>query len=344
MEHRTMIIDNKSCELSASQYVLQQAIGFSYQAALRAAVQLNLAEHLESGPKTAKQLAQEIGGRERTLNQILRLLASHRIFESVGNSRFALNLEARFLTANHPYSLRQAVLMLTDQTFWMPLYQLGELALKQPVFENLFGCNFFEYWEKNADLADNFHNGMSSMSALENHYVVKHYNFPENATVADIAGGFGSLLLEVLQQNPTVNGILFDREHVLENHVLHALNDSSRWTLYPGSFFEKCPDADIFLLKYISHDWPDEQVVEILTTIRRAMKETAKLLLVDCIVADDNTPDFGKELDLICIQLSSEGGEHTKAEFEALFSQAGLKLNQIISTGTHVKLIEVLPI
>ncbi len=135
-------IENKFDELRASQHVLQQAIGYAYQAALRAAVQLNLAEHLANSPKTAQQLAQETGGSERTLHQILRLLASRQIFESLSDSRFGLNSQAQFLLADHPFSLRQAVLMLTDKTFWMPLYQLRDTALKQPVFENLFGNTF----------------------------------------------------------------------------------------------------------------------------------------------------------------------------------------------------------
>ncbi|EPL9571781.1 methyltransferase [Providencia rettgeri] len=334
-------IEKKSDELRSSQHVLQQAIGFAYQAALRAAVQLNLAEHLANSPKTARQLAQETGGSERTLHQILRLLASRQIFKSLSDSRFGLNSQAQFLLADHPFSLRQAVLMLTDQTFWMPLYQLHDTALKQPVFENLFGSTFFEYWEKNADLPDNFHNGMSSMSAIENHYIVRHYDFPKNAVVADIAGGFGSLLFEVLKQNPSTKGILFDREHVVKNHVLHELGDDLRWTLCPGSFFDKCPEADVFLLKYISHDWPDEKVVEILRTIRKAMKDTSRLLLVDCIIGEDDTPFFAKELDLLCIQFSPDAGGHTKAEFEALFAQAELKLNRIISTDSHVSIIEL---
>ncbi|RXN73361.1 methyltransferase [Providencia rettgeri] len=337
-------VTNKPDDLSAGVYVLQQTIGFMFQAALRAAAKLNLAEHLESGPKTSEQLAQELGCRERTIRQILRLLASHRIFISLGDSRFALNPEAEFLKADHPFSLRQAILMVTDQTFWMPSYQLSDIALKKPVFEDLFGGSFFEYWEKNANLPDNFHNGMSSFSAIENNSVVRHYDFNENIVVADIAGGFGGLLLEVLKNNPTVQGILFDREHVLENNILHLLEDDSRWETCPGSFFEKCPEADIFLLKYISHDWPDDKVVEILKTIRRAMKQSSKLLLIDCVIGDDDKPYFGKELDLLCINLSADGGGHTKAEFEALFAKSGLKLNRIIDTDTHVYIIEVLPV
>lgn len=335
---------NESNSLNAGLYVLQQTIGFAFQAALRAATKLNIAEYLADGPKTTQQLAQETGCREKTLRQILRLLASRQIFESLSDSRFAINPQAEFLREKHPFSLHQAILMLTDQTFWMPFYQLSDIALKTPVFENLFGCSFFEYWEKNTDLPDNFHNGMSSMSTIENHSAVKHYMFPENTTVADIAGGFGGLLLNVLRQNPTVQGILFDKEHVLKNHILHSLNDDPRWMLYPGSFFDKCPEADIYLLKYISHDWPDEKVVEILRTIRRAMKNSSKLLLIDCVISDDNKPYFGKELDLFCLHLSSEAGGHTKTEFEALFAQAGLKLNQIISTDSHIYIIEALPI
>ncbi|GAB1439306.1 O-methyltransferase [Providencia sp.] len=335
---------NKTENMDAAVRVIEKATGYMFQAALRASVKLNIAEYLKDGPKTSNELAKIIGGKPKVIHKTLRILTAHGIFKIQDDLRFALTPEAEFLLADHPYSLRQAVLMLTDETFWMPIHDLDKIILGEPVFKDLFKYPFFEYWKKNVHLSDNFDVGMSSMSRVENQYVVNTYNFPDNIVIVDIAGGLGVLLLEVLKKNPTTKGILFDQPHVLQQTILPLLGDDSRWSTYPGSFFEKCPEADIYLLKYITHDWPEDNVVEILKTIRRAMKPTSKLLLIDCIVADDNKPNIGNEIDLICLSLSPEGGEHTIKEFETLLNNADLKLNKIIDTPCHIHILEALPI
>lgn len=335
---------NKAENIDIAVRVIEKVTGYMFQAALRAAVKLNIAEYLKDGPKTSQELAEIINGKPKVIHKTLRILTTQGIFKIQDDLHFSLTPEAEFLLPDHPYSLRQAILMLTDKTFWMPIHNLDEIILGKPVFKNMFGGTFFEYWQKNVHLPDNFDVGMSSMSRIENEYVINAYQFPENIVIADIAGGLGALLLEVLKKNPTTKGILFDQPHVLKQTILPLLGDDSRWTTYPGSFFEKCPEADIYLLKYITHDWPEDSVINILKTIRRAMKATSKLLLIDCIVADDNKVNIGNDIDLICLSLSPEGGEHTISEFETLLSNADLKLNRIIDTQSHIHILEALPV
>ncbi|EKT64645.1 methyltransferase [Providencia burhodogranariea] len=332
----------KSNDMHTAQYMIQQALGFVYQAALRAAAELKIADHLEKEAKTVEQLATETKTEAKILKRILRVLASRKIFKCLDDSRFTLTPEASFLLSDHPYSLRQAILWLTDKTFWLPSAEFAQSAHGKHMFEEIFGTTYFEYWEKN-DQPDGFDEGQASLSKIENEFIIQHYDFPKNAIIADIAGGLGNLLLTVLQRNPTLNGILFDQEHVLAKNILHELNDDSRWTIQAGSFFEACPEADIYLLKYITHDWEDSKLIKIFKTIRRAMKPTSKLLILDCIIPLDNEPHFGKELDLICMSAFHDGGEHTEAEFKELFLRAGLKINQVISTNSHISIIETVP-
>ncbi|CFV28753.1 Hydroxyneurosporene-O-methyltransferase [Yersinia enterocolitica] len=46
----------------AALYLLGEAMGFSYQGALRAAAVLGVADHLVDGPKTAEQLGKSVSG------------------------------------------------------------------------------------------------------------------------------------------------------------------------------------------------------------------------------------------------------------------------------------------
>ncbi|CNH07635.1 Hydroxyneurosporene-O-methyltransferase [Yersinia enterocolitica] len=326
----------------AALYLLDQTMGFTYQAALRAAAILGVADHLIDGPKTAQQLSKKLDVESLNLYRILRLLATRDIFKEIDGQRFMLTPSAEFLSTSHPLSLRYGVLMLTDETMWRPLGNVVDEVHGESAFKNVYGMSFFEYWSKPQTRTPDydFHSGMSSMSVVENLALVRGYHFPENATVADIAGGRGGLLLTVLQANPTLKGILFDRAPVLEKNRLGELGDDSRWRLQPGSFFESCPAADIYLLKYITHDWPDEKTAEILHNCRKAMLPNGKVLIMETVIPESNAPHFGKYMDILLMGSFDGGRERTETELKELLAKADLKLNRIIDTGSYISIVE----
>ncbi|MEX9869779.1 methyltransferase [Providencia huaxiensis] len=330
--------------LQPALHVLEQSVGYLYQAALRAAVKLHIAEALQSGPKTAEQLAKETGATPRELTRLLRLLATKDIFKLTPDNKFDLTPAAQYLSEESAFSLRQAVLMFTDPSFWLPAGELHRSAFESHLFNRIFGMSFYEYWDERITDSDNFHEGISSVSQLENAFVVKNYSFPDNALVADIGGGCGGLLLDVMKKNLTLKGILFDKALVLEKHILEQLDNPTRWRIQAGSFLETCPEADIYLLKYITHNWSDAVAIKILNTIRKSMKSDSTLLIIENVVTNDNLPHFSKNMDLVQMALFDEGHERTASEFSLLLNQANLQLTQIISTQCHISIIEARPI
>lgn len=330
---------------TAALYLLEQAMGFTFQASLRAAAILGVADHLAKGAKTAEEIGQAVGADWRLLNRVLRMLASRHIFAESENGQFSLTPATEFLRTDNNNSLRSAVLMLTDKTFWLPLGNLVENLRGESAFKQAFGMSFYEYWsQENIPESDSdFHTGMSSMSSVENNFLVRSYDFPENATVVDIAGGFGGLLLKVLQHNPTLHGILFDRPAVLARNRLGELGDDSRWETQSGNFFESCPSADIYLLKYITMDWPEEQASKILRSCRNAMRPNSKVLILEPVISREDTWQGGKEIDLLLLGSFDGGQARTEDELKTLLTSADLKLNRIIDTGSYVSIIEAIP-
>ncbi|ENA3446102.1 methyltransferase [Yersinia enterocolitica] len=319
-------------------------MSYTFQSSLRAIAILGVADHLTKEAKTAAEIGEEIGVDGKKLHRLMRLLATQNIFHQLDNMKFMLNPVAEFLCTTHPYSLRHAVLMLTDETMWRPLGNIVEEVQGHSAFKQLYGISFFEYWSKPQKRTPqyDFHTGMASMSEIENLFLVKNYDFPKNVTVVDVAGGLGRLLLKVLEENPTLHGILFDQQHVLPRNHLSKLGDDSRWRLQPGSFFEECPPADIYMIKHIVHDWPDNKSVEILRNCRKAMNPNGKILIMDSIIPEDNAPNFGKKLDVFLMGSFDGGREHTEDELKELLAQAGLKINRIIDTGSYLSIIETI--
>ena len=86
----------------------------------------------------------------------------------------------------------------------------------------------------------------------------------EDETVVDVGGGNGSLLVELLERRPGLQGIVFDLPETVRDE--EALG--GRIAFVAGSFFESVPEGDAYVLSTILHDWDDERAAAILRTIR----------------------------------------------------------------------------
>ncbi|MCG5258982.1 methyltransferase [Cupriavidus gilardii] len=329
-------------------YVLDMAMGYSVQAALRVAAMLGLADHLRDGPKTAAELGAATESEPRRLTQVLRLLCTREVFREDEQGRYHLTPAAENLRSDHPRSLRDAVMMITHPALWNSASQLIETVKGRSAFKKSSGMYFWEYWAKAEQDQEHFDVGMRSMSLPENEFLLAACEFPEHATVVDIAGGQGGMLLRVLQLNPTVRGILFDQQHVLPKHRLGELGDDSRWQLAAGDFFKEGDipaGADIYTAKYITHDWADADAIRILRNVRKAMtKPGSKLLVMDAVIEPgSNKPDTGRVMDVVCAAIYASM-ERTEEEHRHILEQAGFRLNRIIDTGMYIKVVEAIPV
>jgi len=320
--------------------LIEEALGFWYPAALRAAAAVGVADHLADGPLSAAELAKLTGTEAQNLYRVLRLLATRGLFEEDDQGRFRLTSAGDSLRSDAPVSARSAVLMLTDRTIWLPSGEITWCLEKgSSAFNHIFGMPFFDYFSQDEQTAAVFHAGMASMSEAENGPIADSYVFPETATVVDVGGGYGGFLLAVLQAGPSLRGVLYDQDHVLAGHQLDTQDLAGRWTLAEGNFFTSVPAGDLYLLKRILHDWDDDQCVGILRNCRQAMAPGGRVLVVDAVIPLGNEPHQGKTLDLM-MMASLVGRERTEADFARLFDAAGLRLARVIPTPTVLSIVE----
>ncbi len=326
---------------SPAQRIVDLSCGFIVSAALSAVAELGVADRLEQGPLSAASLAEELGVDAQSLYRVLRLLASVEVFSEDDSGLFSLTPAAENLRTNVPGSLRNAVLMLTQRTFWAPAGELVETVRtgKTP-FDRIFGAPFFDYLKRDATQGARFHRGMSSLSDLENGPIVGSYDFTPFRRVVDVGGGHGGFLIEVLKAAPQVRGVLFDHRHVLVEARIAQAGFADRCELVEGDLFKSMPSgADAYVLKRILHDWSDEVCVRILRNCREAMAEHGRVLVVDTVIPPGNTPHGGKVLDLL-MMASLPGRERTEEEFAKLFAQAGLRLTRVIHTPAMLSITE----
>ena len=328
---------------SAPAVMLNLTIGHWVARLIYVAAKLKLADLLKDGPRTTAQLATATGVQAPGLYRILRTLASVGVFAETKGGRFKLTPLAATLRSDVPGSMRAWAIMANEKYTWDSWMDLlhgvktGEIP-----FVKAHGVHPFEYLEKHPDDLAVFGESMTSLSATENPAIAAAYKFSAIRTLVDVGGGHGSLLAAILKANPKLKGVLFDQPSVIaraqkDQHVT-AKGIAERCTLESGSFFEAVPAGDAYIMKYILHDWNDEQCVKILANCRAAMNEKGRVLVVDNVIPAGNDPSWGK---LVDIQMLVIGGrERTKKEFAAMFAKAGLKLKRVLATKCPLSIVE----
>jgi O-methyltransferase len=150
------------------------------------------------------------------------------------------------------------------------------------------------------------------------------------------------MLAAILNQHAGPSGVLFDMPHVVADapKLLNENGVEDRVTIESGSFFESIPaGGDAYIMSHIIHDWNEDQCQTILTNCREAMKPDSKLLIVEFVLPEGDTPHLGKLADMVMLVIPG-GQERTTAEYETLLSRAGLRLTRVIPTESPVSIVE----
>ena len=115
---------------------------------------------------------------------------------------------------------------------------------------------------------------------------------------------------------------------------------ADRCELVAGDFFKSVPEGgDGIVMKWIIHDWNDEQSISIMKNCHRALPAGGKLILIEAVVPDTNEPHFSKFIDLNMLVITG-GRERTPEEFRQLYEASGFKLSRIVPTESPFSAIE----
>jgi len=325
--------------------LMQVLTGKWVSVAVSTAAKFAIADHLEHGPKTVKELAEATETMERPLYRLLRACASIGIFAEQPDGRFANTPLSEPLRTNAVPCIRHLAMMLMEdwhQRSWAELPWCVETGQPAPI--KIYGMRGFDWFAQNPEEAVVFNQAMRDISQADSPLIASSYDFSGFKTLVDIAGGLGTLLGAILDRTPSLHGIVFEMAHVVDqiqqDNALQKWN--GRCVATAGSFFDGVPAADGYIMKHILHDWEDASAIKILSNCRKAILPGGKVLVVDQVVPEGNTFSPSKIMDLEML-VAPGGLERTAKEWEQIFSKSGFKLERIIPTPANQAIIEGLP-
>lgn len=110
-----------------------------------------------------------------------------------------------------------------------------------------------------------------------------------------------------------------------------------------GDFLATVPArGDLYLLKFILHDWPDRECVTILRNIRRAMAPGARLAVIEVLLPSEPVPHFSWLLDLNMMMITG-GRERRADQYRDLLAESGFRLVRSTPTQSVLSVIEAAP-
>lgn len=210
------------------------------------------------------------------------------------------------------------------------------LALQngRPGFEQEMGQSVWEHLQSNPHMHMIFNEAMRDLSASISPAVAASFDWGRFGVIADIGGGIGSQLASILLAHPSCRGILFDQAAVVAQAPEH-----DRMARVGGDFFKEVPvKAHAYVMRWILHDWSDEECGRLLTNVRKVATPDSRLMVVESVVPETPEFDLGKWMDLNMMVMGA-GKERTAAEFRDLLDQAGFALERIVPTPSPLSII-----
>jgi hypothetical protein len=312
--------------------VWEAVYGLSRFAALAAVAELGCADHLAGGPRGVAELAELCGADAASLRRVLREVASMGLLRPAGDG-YELTEDGMALRSGTPGSLRSVVRALAREGLW---YAMGAVPRTVRTGRNAFTERygpFYEYVARDPALRALFDEYMIARTSPYLGALAGSYDFSRFHTLVDVGGGRGHLLAAVLAGHPRLEGVLFDRDHVIPGAAreLEQRGVAERCRLVAGDFFAAVPPgADAYLLASVLHNWADEDCVRILGNVRSAMRPGGRLFVVEMVVPDGEEPHPGKHMDIRMLAILDGARERTRREFATVLGDAGFRLAEVI--------------
>ncbi|XP_062105910.1 trans-resveratrol di-O-methyltransferase-like [Humulus lupulus] len=348
--------------LQAQELVWNCSLSFIKPMSLKCAIDLGIPDiiHNHGQPITLSNLISSLPihpSKAHFIHRLMRILVHFGFFstqpqeEKKEEETYSLTLASRLLLKDGPFRaatfflVQLNPLLLTPWHFLSTWFQKGE---DDPTpFEMVNGMNFWDFVGDDPMVKHMFTEAMANDSRIMSKVVVEEGKevFEGLSSLVDVGGGTGIMAKAIVKAFPNIKCTVLDLPYVVAD-----LKGTHNLNFIEGDMFKKIPSANAVLLKWILHDWSDEEAVTILKKCREAIwskDKGGKVILIDMVI--DENPKLEKKsaetqlcFDML-MMVDLTGKERNKKEWENIFLAAGFSHYKITPIVGLRSLIEVYP-
>ncbi|KAI5005701.1 hypothetical protein ZWY2020_032944 [Hordeum vulgare] len=320
--------------------------GYLKSMALDCAIKLGLpnAIHRCGGAATLPDLLDAISvpeSKKAHLPRLMRFLAAFGIFTvnlpaagECGDGEYGLTPMSRLLVddagANgscgslSPLVLSQTTKYHVKAALHLPEWFMSDdgAAAAETPFRMAHGTDLWGVMDRDPTMNQVFNAGMGSDIRFAMDFVVSNYGdvFEGVTSLVDVGGGTGSAARAIAKAFPHVKCSVLD----LPN-VVNSIPSDGVVEYISGDMMSSIPTTDAVFLKYVLHDWNDEDCVKILTQCKKAIpKSGGKVIIIDIVVGSPLKAmlEAQASFDLLMMVIAA-GKERDEHEWRKIFMDAG---------------------
>ncbi|XP_059663213.1 trans-resveratrol di-O-methyltransferase-like [Cornus florida] len=346
--------------LQAQAHIWNQTFNFISSATLKCAIQLGIPDiiHNHGQPIPLSELLTALPinpTKGHCIYRLMRILVRSGFFvqqKVTGNEHeveYLLTPASQLLIKDHPSSLKPFLLAMLDPIITNPSNFISTWFQNedQTPFYTANGGTLWDQAGQEPVLNNFFNEAMASDARLVASMLLKECKgvFEGLNSFVDVGGGTGAVAKAIAEAFPHLKCTVLDLPHVVAN-----LQGTKNLNFLEGDMFEAIPPADAILLKWILHDWSDEDCVKILKRCREAIpskEKGGKVIIIEMVIQDykegDNESIKTQLFFDMMMMITVTGKERNEEEWKKLFLDAGFSDCKIMPVLGLRSLIELYP-
>jgi hypothetical protein len=301
-----------------------------------------LADALGDRTRDMGEVARELGFSEEVTLRVLGASAASRLVHLDRKGRARLARLGAPLRSDHPHSIAS----------WVAYQAAPATATSHGEIENqlregaepsghrrAFGNSIWDYFGEHPDEGARFGDAMRELTAIDLAALARAYPWPREGVICDVGGGIGTLLSAILERRKGARGILLDAPEVLAEaeDFLRSRGVADRVERRAGDLFgELDARADIYVLKWILHDWNDDACRDILRRVRVTMPAGSRVVVIDQHLEPNRPSPLSSMTDLLMLVECEGGRERSPVEVHGLMSDARIVPGRVRHAGLHM--------
>jgi acetylserotonin N-methyltransferase len=303
--------------------VLRLIEAFRQSKTMFAAVALGVFDRLKDRPASSADLARELAADPGALERLLDACVGLGFLAKKDRTYRNRAVASRYLCRSSPHTLTGYILYSNNA-----LYRLwGDLedAVQEGThrWQQTFGLKgpIFSHFFKTKQAMRDFLSGMHGYGLLSSPAVVAAFDLSCFRRLVDLGGATGHLAIAARERYPQLRAAVFDLPAVIEVAREHVGREID---LIAGDFFQDpLPEADLFAVGRILHDWSEEKIRRLLEKICLRLPKGGGLLIAERLLDEDKCGPVSTQMQSLNMLVCTEGRERTVSEYAALLREAG---------------------
>ena len=296
--------------MTTSNIVLDLIEAFRWSKTMFAAVELGVFDGAR--PEDCKELS-----------RLLDACVSLGLLEKRGGDYVNTSVADRYLRSDSPDTLSGYIRYSNNALY--PMWGHLEDAVREGThrWKQTFGFDgpIFSHFFRTEDAMREFLKGMHGFGRICSPAIVAAFDLSRFRHFVDLGGASGHLAEAARERYPHLKTTVFDLPSVAR--------------IYPGTiagdfFTDPLPEADLYYVGRILHDWSEEKIAKLLAKIHAALPSGGGLLIGEKLLDEHYIAGHMQSLNMLVV---TEGRERTAAEYEALLHAAGFTFIESKRTG-----------